>query len=189
MIRCFFYAVLIGLTTTAMAGADSIISIGDYEVPEGPTAQLEVPVMVTGDDLVTDAAPGVAFGGGSHIIAVTDQVTTAGTIWESFVTSVFMADVLPDVDVYPNFSSVFGTPVPMDGVLFNFTVDLSSFSAGESFALDLDEVNSNFFNSGIRLNSIQYVDGSVTITPEPGTLTLMLIGLVGLVWVGGRRRR
>jgi len=196
MNKCFWGAVAITLAFTALAGADTLITIGDYVVGPG-TGPHDIDVLVSplggAPDEFTDLAGGLIVGGGA---AAAPQITAVvpGTIYVGHGNSgVFFGSPLPNQMVDPSISlTTPGDAVQADGSLLTFTVDVTGVSPG-TYALEAGNTTDWFptmlFQTGGVPVPVQFDEGSITITPEPGTLVLSAIGLLfGLAWMGRRRK-
>jgi hypothetical protein len=83
--------------------------------------------------------------------------------------------------------------------IVNLPVTLSGISPGNTFSLSFDAANTDdtglwnsfgeFYGSGGALPTITWHGGSITVVPEPGTLALLAVGLIGLMVYLPRRLR
>lgn len=197
MNKCFWGAVLMTLACTAMAGADTMISIGDFVVGPG-TGPHDIDVMVSPlgggtPDQFTDLVGGLIVGGGDAAAPVITAVVP-GTIYAGHANSgVFFSAPPPAQAVDPQISlTTPGDAVEANGSLLTFTLDITGVAPG-TYALEAGNTTEWFatmlFQPGGASVPVQFNEGSITITPEPGTLVLSTIGLLfGLAWMGRRRK-
>ncbi len=191
--------VLVLWSMSAMDGrADVTVSIGNVTAPEGTTS-FDILVQIMGGDEVSDLA-GVLFveGGGSIVngpptMPEITAVSYGGSIWEGapggFTASLdtTFGDTTEIVGPNLNLDEVSET-VAADGLLLTFTLDLTGRVAGESFSLSagMPGLQETVLQSPTGVVPTTFVDGSITITPEPGSLILGILGL-GFVLLNARR--
>ncbi|MEM7810822.1 MAG: PEP-CTERM sorting domain-containing protein [Planctomycetota bacterium] len=133
-----------------------------------------------------NSGSGVGNAGWDYDISVTNAVGTGLTFIDGQLSSV---DFIADVSVLPRF---FGNPFGAFSDSFDGTVTF----AGNGFQFDIDETKTvttllgTFTDARLvfdRSGTIDAVQQSAAVVPEPGTLTLAAIGAVGGFAV--RRRR
>jgi len=193
MNKCFWGAVLVTLALGAFASADTLATIEHHFVDESIDFY-DVPLLVEPlgggpPDEYADAGIGLISGSG----LATDPLITAivpGTVYSGHTVNPPFSSMPPPgqmVDIYINLATS-GDTVQALGSVVVFTLDLTPFSAGDSFPLT-HWFPPQLTQQGGAPVPIQAVDGSITITPEPGTLVLSTIGLLfGLAWMGRRRK-
>jgi len=195
MNKCFWGAVLVTLVCTALAGADTMISIDSHFVdPSVDFYDVDVLLSPIGGgppDVYKDAVFNLFTGDGNPPAPLVTEVVK-GAIYLGKDASIFPNGVtLPARQVsYSINLNIPGDTVEADGSLATFTLDLTPLAPGDSFALDPTVWGGTMlFLSGGGVVPVQYLPGSITITPEPGTLVLSTMGLLfGLAWMGRRRK-
>lgn len=162
----------------ASAWAALIIQAPSLSFPPG-TNLIQVPIMVSGGDLVTDMVGVIQIGDGGPLVGGTSgpvitAVSYAGSIWAiapgGFATTNTIT--LPAQIYDPNLSlNVPGQRVPGNGLLLTLTVDVSGFGPG-AYPLRMGGIvppidtnttfNTQFQNSGTNV-PVNIINGCITL--------------------------
>ena len=204
--RTFCLAVLVTtLSMVSFSQAETIsssqpatVSILDYSVAPG-TLSLDVPVQISGTELVTDMAGVIFVGGGGTLVGNPEapgvtSVSYAGSIWEGaasgFISSLSNGGtneiVFPDVNLNEASEAVLA-----NGTLLTFTLDLTELVPGDSVSFGLSagipglQETTLIDDQGVTFTP-SFQNGSITMTPEPSTAVMVLLGSLGLLMA--RRR-
>ena len=196
--RIIGIAVVLAILSVVPLSQAATISILDYSVAPG-TSSFDVPVQISGSEFVTDMAGAIFVGEGGTLAGKPQApgvtaVSYAGSIWQGaatgYDTSLGNAGTNEIVFADLNLKET-SEAVSANGTLLTFTLDLTGFSAGESFDLSMgiaalqettlrDDQGTTFTPS--------FEDGSITIIPEPSTLLMVFLGGLGFLMVRRLRR-
>ncbi len=171
------------------------VSVDDVTVVEGTTS-VDIPIYGTGTQDVTDMVLALQMGNGGTVtgnpaVPVFSAVDLTGTVWENLSNGYATSSAFPPPDeiIDLNVTAVSGSsPVSGNGLLATVTVDLTGFStAGNAWDIHLidDFGTTTQLLEGTGDVTGQLTSGSLTVVPEPVSLTLLGVGSVALL----RRRR
>ncbi len=171
----------ISIPLSAFSGSESVVQFDVATIQPLPYSENGV-TFVTYTGLIASVLPGnnFLFMGGSGTLPVTfsDPVTMAGfNFANSFGAATVAAEVFADPLGLQSLGQVsLGSFAPLQRGFVGFANDVPFSRATISFAVP---GNASFFIDDFRFDDVEPV-------PEPGTLTLTL---VGLGWLGHRVRR
>lgn len=178
-------------TFSGMAGLT--ISVGTHTVTLGSNT-VQIPIQITGGDLVTDMAAGVQIGLGGPLLGKPAgpkiiSISYAGSVWSAapggFDT--FATVALPAEIYDPNVAfKTSGQRVAASGLLFTLTIDTTGFGPGVyDFKLaGVGPTNATFStqfqNSGTNV-PVTIVDGQLAIVTNfaPAAPTIQISSLAG----------
>lgn len=193
-VKAQFVAGLCVVLLIASGGLAATINVGDNPILPAPGQ--EILITISGGD----AAQGLEF-----IAQLGDNGNLATELTFESVEIVAAGFVFnpgnsnPQGDLWTTNQLYFTGTTTIDpqtatasGTLARLVIDASGASPGQVFSLLLadageDELGANFSTNLAGL-PISITPGTITILPEPGTLTLLGIGLAGLAFVYRRRR-
>ena len=173
-----------------------ILAIGDYNAEPGQTITATVDLSsldgaeFTSVDVAVELVPSVG-DGSSPMLGNASAATDDGWAWSPF-DSVNDAqqsfNETKTLAVYGIAGSPIGVTSTLDGTVLQIPITIPADAVdGDVFVLDLREENSNISNNGTALpSSPGWVDGSISIIPEPATSLIVALGLFSL---GMIRRR
>jgi hypothetical protein len=188
-------SLICGMFVCGVAGA-ATVSIGDFSVP-APAGTLNVPVSVSGGELLTDLAAIIVVGDGGTILGnpavpPVTAISYAGSIWNGAAGGFTESGTTTGEIAFSNVSlNTLGQSVAANGLLLTFTLDLTGFPAGSTFPLSLSlpgQQDTQFTQFNVGVITPTFNDGVVQIVPEPAAASLAVLALSALA-VARRRRR
>ena len=173
------------------------VAIGDHSIAEG-TASFDVPVLITGGESLKDMAGVILVGGGGTLVGnpVAPEVTAVsyvGSIWTQasapggFTDSLSYGDTGEVANPNINLNGA-GESVLANGTLLSFTLNLTGFTAGQSYSLSMGDAalqETQFVLASSVTYTPTFDDGSITIVPEPSSF---LLGSLAILALSGCRR-
>ena len=207
MKKTVLLAMLGMLCLTGRKTEAALISVGDFSVVEG-TPSIDIPVLITGGEDIASAALWFSVGDAGPFFNGTETITisavdfTTGTIWagQSLDTSLGLPSPGPAMQIANVKLTTQNLNVVAAGLLMTFTLDLSTAEVGEFLLLDPNLMNMTEAANGqlvpVNLN-LTFNSGSLTITsgtngsvhPEPSSLLLFAVGVVGIAGYNRKRKR
>lgn len=161
------------------------VSIGNYSTSSN---FITIPVLISGGEQVKDMGGLIVVGNGGTLasfpaVPTISAIDYTGSIWTGapggFVTSI--AAPLPKEIAFPSVSlNTSGQSVAASGLLLNFTLDLTGFPVGSTYGLSLQYPSSQdttfTLDNGNEITPT-FVNGSISIVPEPSSLMLVVAAL------------
>ena len=192
-----FYVVLF-LATSTTAAAMPIINVGNHDFLPGEIRTITL--SATGGDAVQGMNlyiqvddGGVPNGGAATMPKITAvDIIGSGTLFDgnnTGQTDVFASDLLWAASVTTDSETV-----PASGTLALVTIDTAGTAPGEVYSLLLKETAVGIFGApGVDTDfaglPASITNGSLTIVPEPNTLSILLYSLPVLLPILGRWRQ
>jgi hypothetical protein len=181
-----FFAMLAVSSSNLFAAT---ISIGNYVTS---SSTITIPVFVSGGELIKEMTGVLVVGDGGTAIgsAPVPKITAvnyASSIWAvpsgGYSASFNPIFPLPSEFYFPNVS--LNTPsasVAANGQLLNFTLNLAGFANGSTFALSMEYPPAMMATQFTLANGDPlvpaFINGSITIIPEPSSLIFSSVGVV-----------
>jgi hypothetical protein len=172
------------LCLASAAQADLNVYAGDWDLLPN-TAGQEISVSIAGAGNVTNATVIAEIVGTSPFPLFTGGDIVGGTIFASNNTGSPSYDFSSPQLAYLDVATASGT-VDGNGILARLMVSTAGVTGG-TFALRL--TGSSWGDTAVGTQPpalVAYHAGSITVTPEPATMTLLLLGGLAVVW---RKRR
>ena len=185
----------------AAAAPAAVVAIGDHSATEG-TASFDVPVLITGGESLKDMAGVIFVGGGGTLVGNPEAphitaVSYVGSIWTQasapggFTGSITYGNTGGDTGEFANPNINLNSAeesVLANGTLLSFTLNLTGFTAGQSYSLSMGDAalqETEFVLAPSGTHTPTFDDGSITIVPEPSSF---LLGSLAILALSGCRR-
>ncbi len=191
--RHLLYLVAVLLTAMSPGARAALrIDVGQHVIPT-PTNQWQIPIRVTGGDLVTDMAGAVQVGwDGGPLVGgqpgpVIKAISYAASIWEGAAGGyeTFNSIALTNQLLDPNVSlKTAGRRVAGQGLLFTLTIDATGYGPG-LYELKLAQVQglSTTFQNGLTNVPVTIVNGVLAVgTTVPTVVPSLGIGSLTNGW-------
>ena len=199
VVRTIIGVVVIAFCATTGAFASPVIDVGNILLPPGEISTFSIDVTgggaIQGVNFYIQIGDGGDDNGGTDtkpIITALD-IVGPGTLFNGISNAQSTDSTANDLIWFADTTvlAAVGT-TEANGLLAYVTVDTAGTAAGEVYDLFLTGVAAAIFSSSGKDTdftgvSADITNGTITITPEPATLSLLALG--GLALMGRRRRK
>ncbi|MBN1764416.1 MAG: PEP-CTERM sorting domain-containing protein [Sedimentisphaerales bacterium] len=188
-VSCLLMFLLINISNAAN------IDVGDWQIDVINNPVVDIPLLITGGEGLTDMVLRVQVADGGPEVggSINGPALTAASFIDSIWEDASGGYVLPSTGIDPgDFPQIFevnlsliqlGDSVPADGILATITVDASEFGLtdiGSTFDLMLGGTLAGDTDFMPQSVDILIYNGSITLVPEPATLSLLALGSLAL---------